>query len=296
MLNAVEKVGENKDKLFNFRPAFFAAICLIFGILFGYYNIVYDVSAWWLLCAIPILATPLFFHAGKRDMFVRGVTVLLLASTFFLGFSCFRYQLYDYTRCGYYNGEYTVTGTVVSYVENGSSVTVVLKDVNVDGNEEEGRLKAYLPSSYAGETRIADVVVIEGRVRTDTTYLKDYFKASAVNAKATYPMDNVTACQKVGRSKDVFLCIRDRVEKVIVSGMDKTSAAITLGVLTGDDTKIDGGLLYNMRMGGVAHIFAVSGLHVGALYGFVVLLFTKTRLRKTNPVSQFIVLAFVLLF
>ena len=296
MSNAVEKVAEGKDKLFNFRPAFFTAVFLIFGIVFGYYRIIHGVSLWWLLFLVPILVAPLFFSRKKRDLWVRTLVLGLMVCTFLLGFVCVRYQLYDYKRCGYYNGEHTVTGTVVSYVDQGGSYRLVLKDINVDGKEEKGRLNAYLPSSYVESVHIADIVVIQGVVQTDTEYYKDSFRASAINDKQRFFMQDVTEYQQAGRSKDVFLLVRDHVEQVVCKGMDETAAAVTLGVLTGDTTKIEGGLLDNMRMGGIAHIFAVSGLHVGAMYAFITLLFTKTRLKKASGVFQFFILAAVLLF
>ena len=296
MVNVVEKVAKKKDKLFNFRPAFFTALFLIFGILFGYYKIIYGVSSWWLLALAPVVILPLLFSEDKRSLFIRSITMALLIATFFLGFCCMRYQLYDYTRCGYYNGEYTVTGTVVSRVEREGYFQLVLKDVSIDGNEEKGLLNAYLPASYADKLRIADIVVARGTLQTNTTYSKEYFRPNAINDGKRYSMKEITECQYAGRSKDVFLRIRDRVEEVVYAGMDETAASVTLGVLMGDTTKIESNLLDNMRKSGVAHIFAVSGLHVGALYGFITLLFTKTRLRKISVVLQFCILAAVLLF
>ena len=296
MLNVVEKVEKKKDKLFNFRPAFFTAIFLAFGILFGYYKIIYGVSSWWLLTLAPVLILPLLFSEDKRGLFVRSLTMALLLSTFLLGFCCIRYQLYDYTRCGYYNGEYTVTGTVVSRVEREEYFQIVLKDVSVDGKEEKGLLNAYLPASYADNLHIADIVVARGSVQTNVAYNEEYFRANAINDGKRYVMRNVTACQYAGRAKDVFLLARDRVERVVYAGMDESAASVTLGVLMGDTTKIESSLLENMRRGGVAHIFAVSGLHVGALYGFLILLFSKTRLRKTNVAVQFCILSASLLF
>ena len=296
MLNVVEKVDKKKDKLFNFRPAFFTAVFLIFGILFGYYKIIYGVSSWWLLVLAPILAMPLCFSGDKRSLFIRALTMTLLLCVFLLGFCCMRYQLYDYTRCGYYNGEHTVTGTVVSRVEKEDYIQVVLKDVSVDGNDEKGLLNAYLPTSCIDEVRVADIVVVRGNVTTEVEYYEDYFRANAINDGNRFSMRKITSCQYAGRSRDIFLRIRNRVEQVVYSGMDETSASVTLGVLMGDTTKIESGLLENMRRGGVAHIFAVSGLHVGALYGFITLLFSKTRLRKTSVVLQFCLLSAILLF
>ena len=70
MLNAAKGLGRKKDKLFNFRPAFFAAVSLIFGIIFGYYKIVYGISAWWLLSLVLIVVLPFFFCEGKGDFAV----------------------------------------------------------------------------------------------------------------------------------------------------------------------------------------------------------------------------------
>lgn len=239
---------------------------------------------------VPIVATPLFFSEGRSDLFVRLITLVVLTATFFLGFACFRYQLYDYSRCGYYNGAHTVTGTVVSYTENNSSYKLILKDVSVDGEEEKGRLTAYLPTSYAKNVAVSDIVVIEGKVRTNTAD----FNAYAINDGLRFSLHNATAYQRVGQSKDLFLRIRNRVEKVVCNGMDESAAAVTLGVLLSDTTKMEGDLLGNMRQGGIAHIFAVSGLHVGALYAFILLLFSKTRLKTTHVALQFAALATIL--
>ena len=51
-----------------------------------------------------------------------------------------------------------------------------------------------------------------------------------------------------------------------------------------------------MRYGGIAHVFAVSGLHVGALYAFCMLLTKKTALRKTAKPIRFLLVALTLLF
>jgi competence protein ComEC len=190
-----------------------------------------------------------------------------------------------------------VTGTVVSYVDEELSLRLVLTDVSIDGVEEEGILNAYLPYSNTKNMHIADVVVITGRVRTDTKYFNDErFKGNAINDKVRFVLSDATSFQKVGRSKDVFLRIRARADQMLSESMDKTSAAVTFGILMGDTTKIESDLLDNMRYGGIAHIFAVSGLHVGALYAFILLLFSKTALKKLPAVCQFISLTAILLF
>ena len=63
-----ERAGQQTtDRLFNFRPAFFSAVFLIFGIVFGYYKILHGVSAWWLLSLLPLAVVPFFFCRNKKD-------------------------------------------------------------------------------------------------------------------------------------------------------------------------------------------------------------------------------------
>jgi competence protein ComEC len=55
-------------------------------------------------------------------------------------------------------------------------------------------------------------------------------------------------------------------------------------------------LLSNMRYGGIAHVFAVSGLHVGALYAFCRMLIQRSPLSQAPKAVCFFTLAALLLF
>ena len=293
-----ERAGQQTtDRLFNFRPAFFSAVFLIFGIVFGYYKILHGVSAGWLLSLLPLAVAPFFFCRNKKDFLKRGGAILLLACFFMVGFIGFRYQLHDYRSCAYYKGEYTVTGTVVERQLSGENAKLVLDRVYIDGKEEKGVLNAYLPASFCKKVRIADKVVVEGYVRTKTEYFGGYgFRANDIDEGVQFTLDYAEGYAVSERSDDIFLLIRRRVERVVYTGMDETAASVTLGVLLGSTSGIEDGLLQNMRMGGIAHIFAVSGLHVGALYAFCLLLFSKTRLKYSPKPFRFFLLAGMLLF
>lgn len=51
-------------------------------------------------------------------------------------------------------------------------------------------------------------------------------------------------------------------------------------MLTGDGSAVENGLLQNFRYGGVAHIFAVSGLHIGVIYAILSFLLKRIRMPK----------------
>jgi competence protein ComEC len=55
-------------------------------------------------------------------------------------------------------------------------------------------------------------------------------------------------------------------EKLFTSKLNKKNSEIILSMILGDTDYLDDGLYDNIRKMGLAHIFAVSGLHIGLLY------------------------------
>lgn len=61
--------------------------------------------------------------------------------------------------------------------------------------------------------------------------------------------------------------VREQAEaRLMQLGIDAESKALTLGMLLGDKTQIDANLKQSMRLAGMSHLMAVSGLHVGVLW------------------------------
>ncbi len=296
MLNVAN--GREKRKLFNFRPALFAAIFLIFGILFAYYRITRGVSFAWLCLFLPLTVVPFFFGGNKREIVKRFSSLLLLAAFFIVGYVSFRAQIASFQAAKVYEGEVTVVGTVEYKSEYDYSVALQLKDLYVDEKKTEGKLNAYLYPSYAEEIEVGDEVVLRGEIATDTS-LKGKFgvRDNAIDGKIYYVVSDVEEIAKIGKSDNWFLRIRSRMEDVVYAGMDETPAALTIALITGEDSGVEEGLVENMRYGGIIHIFAVSGLNVGALYGFCLLLFSKTPLKRApKPVRFFLVVGTLIFY
>ena len=290
-----EKENGLTDKLFNFRPVFFTAVALCLGIVFSYFHIYYGVSLWWLLLLLPIVGTPFLFCLCKKDFINRGIALSVLLLFFGFGVLSFSSQIRDFTDCPNVNGEYYVTGTVTGKVDYGYNTRLVLEDVYVDGVCLKSTLNAYLPTSFHKEVVLGDEVLLFGKLQTDTDFFNDYgFRANAIGDKQRYTM-SASTLTVTGRTNNLFLLARCRLQNVVFAGMDQTPAAVTMAVLTGDTSAIDADLLENVRYGGIAHIFAVSGLHVGALFAFCLLLIHKTKLRKAPKIAQFVLLATILL-
>ena len=281
-----------EDKLFNFRPVFFAGAFLALGIAFSYLTYT-GVSAWWGLLFL-LLGAPFFFCASNKKTKRVLLAVVLLACSAFVGFISFRIAVTSYTNVGSYDGTYTVYGRVIEISETDEEVTLTLDKVYIGSTAEKGRLNATLPVAFAGNFSLGTKVVLDGTVKSVVAQTAKYAvwnigKNICFTAKAE-------TCVAVGRTFDLALYIRQRIRNVVYAGMDKTSAAVTLGILTGDTAGIGEGLLQNIRYGGIAHIFAVSGLHIGALYTFCLALINRSPLKRFAKPLRFILLGVILLF
>ncbi len=279
----------------NFRTLLFCALFLCFGIFFGYLYSVYAISLWYVLLLLPVIAVVCMLTFTLAQWRRVCVSVALLLLSFTLGAVCFSTQLRSFANSEVYQGDYALVGRVVDKQADETNCVLTLDRVHVEGEELEGKTVAYLPREYFEVVSLSDEVLIEGDLQTQTTLFGEYgFRAYAIEEDTRYRVQ-VDTCTVVSSDFHLFLSIRQRMEEVTYAGMDETPAAVTMATLTGNTTGIEEGLLNNIRRGGIAHIFAVSGLHIGALYAVCLWIIARTKLRYTPKFVRFCILLVVLL-
>lgn len=97
-----------------------------------------------------------------------------------------------------------------------------------------------------------------------------------------------TASVKTVRHKSGSLTLRERYERklcekkfLFCSSLSDESRGIVMGILFGDTSFLDEDSYDEFRKNGTAHILAVSGLHVGIIYG----IYKKLAGKKNSPVA-----------
>ena len=294
MQNGVKTERAGAEKLFNFRPVFFSAVFLSLGIAFYFLYHYHGVSALWLLCLLPIAATPFFFCRTKAKLFSVATAVAALGIFFFVGFFSFSFQTAWFFDRNEYLGENYISGRVVEKRPYESQTGLVLDELYIGGKRVEGKLIAYLPAIFYDKVALSDEIFLKGEVH-ETVVSGDNFSLMAGEfgdgLRLRLWADDAMVTDG---GFNLFFFLRTRAEEVIEAGMDETPAAVTKAVLFGDAVGIDEDLYDNIRRGGIAHIFAVSGLHVGALFAFCLILMRKTPLRRLPKTAQFVFLALLL--
>ncbi len=281
----------NGTKLVNFRPAAFAAVFLCLGIFSAVAFLFYQLPVWWLSFALPVFA---LFYPKKRKSALIAVALLLVA--YWTGFGLTSSKISAFRSASEYLGEeHYVAATVVDESETKYGKKLLLSKISVDGKGERGCLIAYLPTSFSENLSQGDRLLLKGDLKTEQSVFDmqtpNYTK---LGNDLRYVL-NVSSCTVIEKSFSLFVFLRERLETVVYAGMDESSAAVTMAVLIGNDDGMESELLKNMRRGGIAHVFAVSGLHIGALFGFIVWLIGKTFLRNLSKGGRFAIVASVLL-
>jgi len=283
-----------KERFFNVRYAFFFALLMALGVAFCYFRVFEQASFWWLLAFLPIIGCAFFFSSRKkRTLFVFLAFLLAFLSGFFL----FSQNVKEYQRQKTFKGEYTVVGTVCEKLENDRQIRLLLSDIRIGEKTSDYKLVAYLSLSFSKTVGLSDRIVLKGEVATYSAFEADgSFYASRVADKIKYSCFSPTYVQKVGKEQNLFLTVRARIQEVVRAGMNEDTAPLTLALLLGYTSGIEEGLLDNIRAGGIAHIFAVSGLHIAALYAFCRLLTDKTGFSRAPAWSRFLFVAAVVVF
>ncbi len=286
-----------EETIVNFRPIAFFAVCLCVGIAFTVCAVLYAFPLWYACFGLPVLGLPFLFCANKRQAYTIFIRVLFLLSAFVFGVCIMHKQLRDFqdTRT-YTSTQCVVVGEVRQTSENGYTYCVVLKNVQVDGEKEKGALIAYLPAAFSQSVRVGDTVVLDGALTTQAEIAGEYgLNAYAIGDGINLSM-RAEKCTVTDSKFAPFARVRARIKQVINAGMDKTNASVTMALLLGDTTAMEYDLLDNVRKGGIAHVFAVSGLHIGALFAFLLACMEKTPLGKLSKPVRFIFVAVPLVF
>lgn len=287
--NHIQRADENLffrgRGIVRFRPLLFLSLSFGLGIFFacmlGLIALV-GASAF-LLAAAGVLA----YRIWKKK-FAVGVLLFsaLLCLFYALGCLSFSVRIGAFERSPEISGECSVAGTVEEIGESKEYTLLTLGDIwLIDGAGNSFRPNAKLQLYIYGEVPAAEIgsaAMFDAEVQTYDAWAYGRVNANAVIGNTRYRAS--AAADKVvfseGEGVGVFTAVRRAMRGVLFANMDEATASVAYGMLTGDSGYMDEDALQNFRYGGIAHIFAVSGLHIGIIYGLLSALCKKCRIRN----------------
>lgn len=279
-------------RLLNVRPAVVLALAAGVGAGVCYASVR---GGWTYYCLIPIApvtAAFLITFIVKRS--ARGVVLtvaaLLVCLACALGMYC-RLNAYADTTVEEGYG-YQISGTVYEKGTSSYGAYIKLKDITVDDASVDGRMYVYLDDQYGKYCDVGYTVSFTGAV-----YVYNPFAYGGVSTTrliedvryTAYPSSSLSS--KYGFS--LFGAANSAVRDLFEDSSDEDIAAIAYAMLTGNTEYVEDGSIESFRYGGIAHVFAVSGLHIGLVYSFACFILKKLRANKYLASAVSIALIFL---
>lgn len=244
------------------RPIVFAAFAFAIGVLAEF---LFEVELKVLLCSLLFELMLWFgFSIWKKDSLSSRPLLLFLC---ILLTGSITLQLYR-TPAAYFKGAagrtVKATGTVEEIKRKGDGYQILLKT-------KEGQI---LVSCYQEtgdyETLAGKTVAVQGGLSLPSPRRNpgcfDY--RLYLETQNVHLLLNAKQMQVLGGETKYSAKIRSHFMRSLGHCMDQREAGIVSAMLFGDKSFLDETLYENFQRNGTAHILAVSGLHVGVVYGF----------------------------
>lgn len=279
----VVKADDNGDKprffaplfsIFNARPFLSGAIGFIIGIFAVYYSICFG---FYVALAVAVIAAAFCVFALKfaKDKSKKACAVIFAALILLGGIRAF-ISAVDYFSCKNYGGTVDFSGRVERVFVNGNQVCFEVSNGYARGEKLKGaayvyvfknRINGVIPSKY-------DVIQLKATLKRATDLDGGETKAKYFASGVYYMASGESKVKVAGQNHNFFENCRAYVEKYIKSAYSEQNYGVMLALTVGDTSALSEETANAFRLSGLAHVFAVSGLHIG-LFSSLFLLLSK---------------------
>ena len=279
-------------RIINARIPVLIASIVALGILTGYFISYSEISMLWLIAVVPLTAIIFLF-----TLILKNKKLMILTAVFAVVFTGGAlnsyYTLQNFRVCDVDTDQiYLITGTVKEKGTTTYGEYVIIDNVTAYDDKLSGKVRVYLSEKYGDFCDIGYTVQFYTQLK-----FNDAFPYGELNY---YAEDNVKyTCSNYSELKSTYHfslsgSIRSLIKNTFYENMSSDTASVCYGMMLGDTQYVDDEALENFRYGGIAHIFAVSGLHIGLVYG--ILTFTLKKCRANKYVSAVIRILAIILY
>ncbi|MGN1060924.1 MAG: ComEC/Rec2 family competence protein [Candidatus Coproplasma sp.] len=281
-------------KLFNIRLPLLYALMLVAGIVFATVAEYFKFSSLWTLAPVALTLCVCVFIGIKLKK-ARSVLLLIsVAAVFAAGALYTSALIFNYCNKDVFIDSAVMIYGRVSEVGLTSKGTrfIVIENVRFGETYVNGKLIAYFLEDAGEFCRRGYQVSFYSQPEAFSFISQgsvNYYAACGVKYSCV-----VAGSLQAKYSFSLFGEIAYAIEQMLYSNLDAETASVALALLTGNADMISSGTIAAFRGGGIAHVFAVSGLHIGVIYAVVSAILKKIPLNRF--VSAVIRIIFVFLF
>lgn len=272
-------------KILNDRPLFYCFLAFGFGILLA--KPIFSVNIFYCVLTALIFAIITFFCIK----FKKIISISLIFICFLIGFLSFYLSSLAFNVKDYGTAEMEISGRVCVSTIYENSQNVIIDNVYVNKNKINKCINVHIYSSTDIEEGY--VLTFSAVINKNTLFTLGSF--NSYNYKYNIPyscsvdLENIT----IDGTNELYWSERLRlnVKDILFKNMGEDEASVSYASLFGDKTYIDSQIKSNFSVSGIAHLLAVSGLHIGFLVTLLSFLLNKT---KTNKYAKTAIIVAVL--
>ena len=278
------------------RPFLLISIPLVLAIIITYY---FNLSLTFFLFIFIVI----FFFCILNLIKKRSNNLLLMFLFFSLGGIITSLYLNSSVLLGYIEKDIVMEASVDEVVwRDKEAGKYVLKVDKLSANEETGHLREKTILKISGQSYLdlGDRITFRGKLREPlrNTNPKLYNYRLNLLSNRVYTTVNIKDYNIInldgsGKSLKYRLRIgfRDMVEGLFDRSLDHGPSNLIKGIIMGETSYLDDNEIFIYRQMGLAHILAVSGLHIGIISGFLIFVFSHLGIKKR--INIFIVLGII---
>lgn len=263
---------EKIKRIVNFRPLVVFCDFLIISILIGVASII---NGWYaFLLLIPLMLVFLMvFLKNKYINFIFAIAIVVGFLGSFLSIKYFNKESVD--------GVYWASGKVCEMEQTTDyGYYVYVDNVKISstelgkGQKLSGKTIIYYDNSGL---KLGDYIYFKGRFSATELDIENVFLyRQNIKYNCSVLGDISVTDSKLGPTQ----LIRQKTKENLDRYLSEDNAGITYAVLFGDKTFLNNEIYNAFKIGGTAHILAVSGLHIGFLIVFLLAIMSLFRIKK----------------
>lgn len=270
-------------KIINNRFLLFIVIIFICGLLIGYSILTANLLMTIILSVVVILFTVLLI-LNYRKIIIIVLSVICL----FIGLSSFFTQ---WLYINSYNKDYgsvTLTGriSIDSYTTYTNQAYALLDNVSIiSGNETtklngKVRFQTQLSTLQIEAFNAGSIITLDCNLNGINIFadgIDSYLYRNSVFWEiSSYSKSIIFTEGNLNLSEKCTLYIKN----ILYTNLDSDSAALAQGLLLGDKSQLSYSTRQTYRNLGIAHLFAVSGLHIGFIVLVISFILNKLKIKR----------------
>lgn len=258
-------------RIVNHRPLCFFVLAQSIGILIGAYCFQSKGAVVAVISVATVVLVAMFLLKQKKLLYLPIAFVVG-----FMGIYC-SYQTYIDKSVNAKNVQ--IQGTICSEITKYKTTTYFeISDVYADGQKLSKKARVYCSQDV--ELSPGDRLLFKGNISTNTFDISDGVFVSAYHNGVYYDVssNNIQVAGKgtLSKATSFRLSFYEKLDKRV----DGSSSDIVKALVFGDKFAIDAQLYDDIKSSGLAHLLAVSGLHIGIIGGALFFLFSKLGIKR----------------